>query len=297
MTKRRPNGVARLPFTYRSMVALLNTQVGRARPAEPLDPKLPVKTETRRLVRPQPRIRADGTFSWCRNRRTDQAARVEGGRFTDFEQAVLATAHPEGTVFVSSEQHRLSRDLEGRQYVQFAGGEPNIVEKQDRGIGLDLTYTPQEVEAILAETGYSAKMTTDGELLIEGWNDCNGLDQPVFGHWRNAMFQPRWCARYRGVIVSRAVQPLGAISEEDAVAEGFGVAVGDEELAHPPRERFFQAWEKLFGHIDGPVCVIVYRFVRTGTVACGEQVLNKLEALRGTVEGLTAGKGGDDVPE
>lgn len=60
--------------------------------------------------------------------------------------------------------------------------------------------------------------------------------------WRSPLYMPRWASRVAREVTEVRAQRVQAISEEDAVAEGFA---GSE--VETPREQFATAWDRING--------------------------------------------------
>jgi len=80
--------------------------------------------------------------------------------------------------------------------------------------------------------------------------------------WRPSIFLPRWASRLTLVVKSVRVERLGAITRDDAIAEGFPGTFGTEELEGlTPADEYivaFRAMNKLAADADPWVWVIEF---------------------------------------
>ena len=76
-----------------------------------------------------------------------------------------------------------------------------------------------------------AVYAADGGFLLNGYK------------WKSSIFMPRWASRITLVISSVRVQRIQDISEEDAIAEGFGMAFGPGMFSRA----FDSYWDEING--------------------------------------------------
>lgn len=65
--------------------------------------------------------------------------------------------------------------------------------------------------------------------------------------WRPSIFMPRWASRLTLEVVKVRVEPLQAITEEDALAEGFTAWTHRTEGQITARRGFMELWDKING--------------------------------------------------
>lgn len=200
------------------------------------------KTQTRRIVKPQPIGNADVQF------RLAASVTLEGGK-----QLRCPYAGKRGESFPRLWVRESFRFLDS-----FDGDSPLMVGIRCVNAGYRKPWAPTQYEA-------------DGER--DKWMSVGTVPGSATpGKLRPAIHMPRWASRIALEIVGIRVERLNDVSEEDALAEGS--RAWSAEQATPVRDIpegetrliYRQLWESINGHDswdDNPwVWVITFRMVR-----------------------------------
>jgi hypothetical protein len=174
------------------------------------------KTQTRRVVKPQPYVDPQGNFCW------------NGSNFgQDFNGPhIQAIASP------------LPSSRTGRVLCPYGKpGDRLWVREAWRVIDVADCFAPREITA-----------------ASRIWYEADAPHQPGFGKYRPSMFIPRWASRITLEITEVRVERLQDISEADALAEGivqlaegFGLSDGRHFHATDPRQSYLSLWESING--------------------------------------------------
>jgi hypothetical protein len=112
---------------------------------------------------------------------------------------------------------------------------------------------PHKSVSVIFEAGGSLAVQPSGEY--EPDMEWPRGDEDWFGRWRPAMFLPRWASRTTLEVTAVRIEPVQAITDEDALAEGMSPAyLGDgdppfEECATMvhPAQQFRNLWLTIHG--------------------------------------------------
>ena len=172
------------------------------------------KTQTRRLVKPQPPEGADPRWTWC----VSSTNRDDVGAF---HHGVI---EPDGNSFTD-------RGRERQTAYRCPFGAP----------GDDLwvreTWAEHEPDDVQGTRTYYRADHADGEVQVR---------PGMFLRWTPSIHMPRWASRLTLRVTSVRVERLHAITEDDARAEGV-LTVDGLLSAMTPRERFACLWREING--------------------------------------------------
>lgn len=128
------------------------------------------------------------------------------------------------------------------------GVNPGIEVRPRYRVG-DTIWVKEAWGAVNLKTGYSEVGRIPGGASapegLEAVHAATASDffQSIFEpRWRSPLYMPRWASRIAREVTEVRAQRVQAISEEDAVAEGFA---GSE--VETPREQFASAWDVING--------------------------------------------------
>lgn len=187
------------------------------------------KTQTRRVVKPQPETMRD--------------------HFPTTPETMMSDGYSSNGVFKITEKPGVYRCLGMRNFVEAFSpyGQPG-----DR-------LWVREAFRLCVEADATKPRDTDAAYRV--WYEADAPHQPGFGRLRPSMHMPRWASRITLEITSVRVERLNDISEADAKAEGadscifkgFSTAADllidwplMEEM-HPYRNGFALLWESING--------------------------------------------------
>lgn len=178
------------------------------------------KTQTRRIMNPQPVRRDERTYHW----------------------------HPPRAKFDDQVGHMVPMFAWRADRNPHKTGAASIVESCPYGVPGDVLWVreglQQEFTTADADTpnGCLAVYSADGAVVHRD-------GRPAGYDWKpsklSARFMPRWAARLRLRVTGVRAERLRDISEADAIAEGFGPAgpVTTHGLRPSPRDDFFLYWD------------------------------------------------------
>lgn len=200
------------------------------------------KTQTRRIIKPQPHLSLSGRWCWNLPRRARH--KVVGGQVCDASRQWWEylppdayPAQPGDTIWVR-EATRTGEKLDSSSYKEI---ERRCVEA---GFGGDGRHCPLKYEA-------------DDAVLV--WGDNDNEDFGDWGRYRHARFMPRWASRIAMPVKSVRVALVQDISEADAMAEGVdggclecGVPYGKCVCIDGPKPIYVDGFSFLWQEIHGP---------------------------------------------
>lgn len=179
------------------------------------------KSQTRRLVKPQPELNSAGLWVWPPDWRTG-IPRYGVGVQTDAESLRETLEADPGK--------RLSYAVGDRLWVREAHAfVPSSAYRQSEGVDQARDPSDRDMAAI-----YRA-----------------GFDRSSGGiRWRPSIYCPRWASRLTLTVTDVRVQRLGEISCADAIAEGIPAAANSQTIdcdTPDPRLAYRRLWESLHG--------------------------------------------------
>ena len=189
------------------------------------------KTQTRRMVKPQP-FDTDGLF--------------HGPEY--YEPACYTK---NGDMYPGKEIYGIYDDLGewGCKSPYVPGDQLYVRETWREADNLVDGYTrdlPYYVQFLDGKVYYiSTHPSTRKEKIVLFGKDYN--TSKTLGRWRPSIHMPKWAARIWLNVVDISVQKLPAISEEDAIAEGFSC-----------KEEFLKCWDSIYHNVnDWPLVWVV----------------------------------------
>ena len=122
-----------------------------------------------------------------------------------------------------------------------------------------------------------------GGGLVTYRADVVSGDEPDEAKWNSSLFMPRWASRFALEVVAVRTEPLSALSEDDARAEGV-------PRDGAPIDCYREIWNRINGsgswHRDPWVWVVEFRLVQ----AAGEAAASSMVASSGRGEAATQRK-------
>jgi hypothetical protein len=166
------------------------------------------KTQTRRIIKPQPFLRTDGFWQLFPSKLTN--------RFCTWEQInnYLLEHCPYGQIgdrlWVKESWKIIGWDFEGRFTIQYRDEIKKNYEPSENEI-TDEQAVKYAIQCSDDCMDAGLKSDLDGNFI------CDGILPTM---WRSPLFMPRWASRITLEIINVRIQRVQEISEDDAKSEG-----------------------------------------------------------------------------
>lgn len=237
-------------------------------PAETIDPSLPFKWQTRRIMKNQPtEVTLDPDYS------VDGEQPSRWFRFDPKTSAKLEYARPRcrrgpkpTPAALRRAQEWQSREVDGPQW-----SAPEVIGLCPYGLAGDGIWSRETWAVGRCADAYPPRCLDPKTWLQDNggcWYRADHREPPTpispRGKWRPSIFLPRWACREVPEVKRIRVERVQDISEEDVVAEGCALQqwAGDVHQKWPRTAGFAEIWDGInlkrgFGWLQNPWCWVV----------------------------------------